>query len=408
MSPRKLLLWLIAPLAMTIAAGAARSEVVVIANRTRLPVDFEGQIGDGPSRTYSIKATDLISIHVHDILAIEFGSDVPRRRHELEPNSIYFFHAPAADGELELRQIGLEGGQGGEDQNDAEALEADQDHTPSAARTTAEDEGTPVMATVRVKLLVDDDERAARPRWEERLRNRMRAASTLFERYAHVRFEVVATDRWKSDERLQELDEAWKEFEELVDPKPADLAIGFTSQQELSTGCAPSAGERGALKPHLLIREWSEHATEPERFEHLVHELGHYLGAAHSPEPDSVFRAVLGDGRARRRGYRIRFDPVNTLAMCLVGEALQARPIRSPADLGADARATLAQIYATLAAALPDDPAAQECLRRLDEESEGAGAAPPQAPAPGAEARALEEATRLVVQAIVTAAEANQ
>jgi hypothetical protein len=397
------------------AGGEARSDVVVLANRTREPIAFDARTGDGPMQSYRIHAADLISIRVDDVLSIEFGPAPTRRRHELGPNSIYFFHAPAADGELELRQIGLVGAEGLGEVDDSpegtvdepEAPRPDRDHRRTAAKdrptNPLDTDGKPAMATVRVKLLVDDDERASRSRWEERLRNRLQAASIVFERYAQVRFEVVATDRWKSDERLQELDDAVKEFENLVEVKPADLAIGFTSQQELSTGCAPLVGDRGALKPHLLIREWSEHATEPERLEHLVHELGHYLGAAHSPEPDSVFRPMLGDGQARRRGYRIRFDPVNTLAMCLVGEALRTPPIRGLADLGPDARATLGQIYETLAATLPDDSAAQDCLRRLNEEPSAADDAPPPA-----NEKALEESTRAVLEAIVAAAEANE
>src|SRR3990172_8995441 len=66
---------------------------------------------------------------------------------------------------------------------------------------------------------------------------------------------------------------------------PAQLAIGFTSQYQVVTGRVHMAGTRGTLQSHILVREWSQHMSEPERLELLVHELGHFLGASPNPPP---------------------------------------------------------------------------------------------------------------------------
>ena len=82
------------------------------------------------------------------------------------------------------------------------------------------------------------------------------------------------------------------------------------------------------LHPYILMREWTP-TTEPGRLEVLLHELGHYLGAVHSPEPTSVMRRKLGDGRSVSLRFPVGFDPLNTLAMNLVVGELRAGRKRS-------------------------------------------------------------------------------
>ena len=53
--------------------------------------------------------------------------------------------------------------------------------------------------------------------------------------------------------------------------------------------------------------------SEAERLEFLVHELGHYFGASHSPEREQRDAAGAGRQSGRPIGFRIRFDPVNAL-----------------------------------------------------------------------------------------------
>ena len=69
--------------------------------------------------------------------------------------------------------------------------------------------------------------------------------------------------------------------------------------------------------------------SEAERLEILVHELGHFLGAVHTADGNSVMRPALGDRRARGRSFRIGFDAPNTLAMNLVADELRSRRCRT-------------------------------------------------------------------------------
>ena len=141
------------------------------------------------------------------------------------------------------------------------------------------------MATVKIKILVDDDEKAIRSIWEERLRKRIADASAIFEKYAGIKLEVVACDTWTTDNKVQDFDAQLRDFEANVDAAPADLAIGFASQYSIVTGRTHLGGTRGPLANHIMVREWSKQVSEPERLELLVHELGHHFGAVHSPSP---------------------------------------------------------------------------------------------------------------------------
>ena len=124
-------------------------------------------------------------------------------------------------------------------------------------------------------------------------------------------------------------------------------------------------GTYGPFQSHILIREWAQHISEAERLELLIHELGHHLGAVHSPEPDSVMRPILGDRQARCAAFPIRFDPVNTLAMYLVGEEIRIRHVHSFARMSTPTKMRLRQIYTVLSQALPSDPAAAKYLDLL-------------------------------------------
>ncbi len=100
--------------------------------------------------------------------------------------------------------------------------------------------------------------------------------------------------------------------------------------------------------------------TEPERLEVLLHEVGHYLGSVHSPDPASVMRPMLADNKAVLREFRIGFDPVNTLIMSLVGEEIRHRRARSVDMLSEGTRVRLNQIYGALSQAVPDDKTARQ------------------------------------------------
>jgi hypothetical protein len=103
-------------------------------------------------------------------------------------------------------------------------------------------------------------------------------------------------------------------------------------------------------------------------------------------------RPVLGDGQAGRSDYRIRFDPVNALAVAMVGEEMQRRRITRISDLLPTTKARLRQIYSSLATSIPEDPAAFHYVQLL-----GSAAAIPAA-----------TGAKQVLQEIVRAAAANQ
>jgi hypothetical protein len=156
------------------------------------------------------------------------------------------------------------------------------------------------------------------------------------------------------------------EFERSVNPIAAKLAVGFTSHYQWAPGEAHVGGIRGPLRSHILIREALVRVSEPERLEVLVHELGHYVGAAHSASGTSVMRPMFGDRRSCARGFRIGFDAQNALAMNLVVEQLRGRSITSLAQCPADVKTSLRCVYTWLANSLPEDPAAWKYLILLN------------------------------------------
>ena len=211
----------------------------------------------------------------------------------------FIFCAPDAPDRVELHRIGLGG-----DGVTSSLFDSDLPITNQADATDAKK-----LTTITVKILADDDEAATRDIWERRLRGRLAAASSVFERHCFVRFEVVAVDTWNSNDSITDFELSFADFEQQVRPAPARLAIGFTSQYRVMPGRTHLGGTRGPLHSHLLVREWSNRISESEKLEVLVHELGHFLGAVHSPERDSVMRPILGDKQARAVGFRIGFDP---------------------------------------------------------------------------------------------------
>lgn len=318
-------------LALCITPTTTRADVVVVANRTAqaLPIEITDQ---GTETTWALELAPQESrpIFTDDKVAIAFAGGRGVQRYTLEPNSAYFLgHRP--DRSIDLQRIGL-----GET-----PLTQLGRHLPGRAATTP-------VATIPVKILVDEEETTHRYLWEGKLRRRVEKASEILHRHAMVKFEVVAVDTWQSDDQTKQFQVSLGEFETKVDPTPAQLAIGFTSQYQVTQGRVHLGGTRGAMQSHILLREWSSHVSETERLELLVHELGHYLGAAHSPEPTSVMRPVLGDRKARKTTFTIQFDPVNTLVMSMVGEEIRRRRIARFDTMTAATRNRIQQIYDTL------------------------------------------------------------
>jgi hypothetical protein len=143
------------------------------------------------------------------------------------------------------------------------------------------------------------------------------------------------------------------------------LAVGFTGRFQWEPGEVHLGGIHGALMSHILIRESVRSVSESEHLEVLVHELGHYLGAIHSADPLSVMRPKLGDHRSRAKSFRIGFDPFNTLAMSLLVEEMQRRPVWALSMLPPTSKAAMRSVFTLMGDAMPSDPVAAEAVAML-------------------------------------------
>ena len=360
-------------------ASTAFADVVVLNNRTTKPVSLqinsEGVstnllLGPGQSRPF-------------------FADKPPRIQHAASPlggdrlrlNQVYYFSAEA-DGPPRLRQLGL---------GDDPQIPLPRTPWPK------EPHGKKVIPLL---LAVDDEEPRREVVWKHQLTNRIKAVSKIIETHAGIKLRVAGFARYASDNRLTSFVEALSDFEQSVDPPPGHLAIGFSSQFEVKR-YRRLGGTKGPLRQHLLLREWSPTVGESERTELLVHELGHYLGAAHSPESDSIMRPVLGDRLARNKKVTIQFDAVNTLAIAMVGEEIRRRGVYKIGQLSPSVRLRLGQLYATLGQTMPDDPAAENISRRVV----GPLIAAAIANGAGAAARNAPEGPTLFLEAITYAAQ---
>jgi len=369
--------------------SVAEPAVVVLANRTDEQVRFAVLPPEEKPQQHVLVAGDVLAVPIRADVQIAFDAGGKIRREVVRANSIY--HFDKQEERIELTRFHFS----------PKLRSAD----PPARGAGAE----PLSATklravgvLPVKILVDDDEPAVRRIWEERLRQRLAEASEIFKRACRIRFEVVAVGTWDSDNRIREFPESLREFESEVKAAPARLAIGFTSQYEIPRGRTHLGGTRGPLCSHVLIREWSQHITAPQRLEVLVHELGHFLGAAHSPDRNSVMRPVLKarDHRSHARSFRIGFDPLNTLALNLFSEELRFRGAGRIDRFSLGTKQTLRDVYAAMAGALPNDPAATQCLALLDRLSTMQAAM-------DSRSESLVPATQQVVRAVVEAAGEN-
>ncbi len=379
---------------LPVATGA---DVVVLANRTEREISVTTVAADRLSQQRHVGAGEVLVLPMAGETVVSYDDDLGRLDYRLEGDSLYYF--TVQDGRLVLQRVEFEQVAGGED--------------PQSDQAASEPAGTPPlpmggaasffrMGVIPVMVLVDDEEPAIETLWEQRLRDRVEKASDIIEPCCGVRFRVVSVGTWDSDDEIKDWTKATREFETEVSPLPAALAIGFTSQFQVPEGNRMHLGTIGGpLHPHILIREGPARVSEPERLEVLVHELGHYLGAVHCPQPDSVMRPFLGDGQARARTFPIRFDGINTLILNLVGNEIRNRGILLLRQVSPKRKQQLHSIFKTVADEIPGDDVAHYHIKMLN-------VTPIRLPALIVEPDSLVASTRIVVEAVVAAAEANQ
>ena len=370
---------------LSIVCGAVdvlRGDVIVLASRTGKEISFTVREQDSEPKSHTLPVQELVSIPVTNPIEVRFGPGDNETEYSIDPNSVCFFSL-SDTGLMELNRIGfaadaaknadVQGPDDGNDKRKTAAGEPDRDVDPFADK----------ICTIPVKIFVDDEEPFVRKRWEARLRSRIERASDILEQHCRVRFKVVAADTWDSDNAEFDFAKLLAEFEREVRVEPAALAIGFTSQPRIPQRRTRLGATFAPLRQFILIREWSKKMGEGERLEVLLHELGHYLGATHSPENDSIMRPNLNDGRANLPTFHLGFDPVNTLIMCLVGDEIRKHGVRHLHQLTPRSRAQLKSIYREIVKITPDEPATVRLLDLLD--------AGPPAGTSAAESRAKSE-----------------
>ncbi|NLX53896.1 MAG: matrixin family metalloprotease [Planctomycetaceae bacterium] len=335
-----LLLWLIVPLGTVPATS--RADIIVLANQTSEPVVF--RIGTGPTTSdpITIPARDLTALMLRGVCELVYDDRGREGAYHLDANSAYLFVRDER-GQLQVTAIDL---------GSTDATAGGRTLTAGARIKTAVD--------LPLEVFVDNYELTTRAAWEPRLRKRIERVSQILEQNCRIRLRIVQVGQWAASQEAVEFPQALAEFQRRVTPAPGHVALGFTGRYRQSPGLQHLGGTPGILHPHILVREWSATMSEPEREEVLLHEIGHYLGAVHSPDPASVMRPILADSQVLHKEFRIRFDPVNLLLINLVAEEIRERRATSVRELSAGTRLRLSQIYAKLAEAIPEDTSARQ------------------------------------------------
>jgi hypothetical protein len=335
---------LAAVLLLILSSATSRAGVIVLANRTNQNVTFSAA-GAVPQ---SVAPFYQAVLFAERSITVSFASGKDSRTYRLDPDAAYFF-ADMPDGSVAIHGIGPPGNSS----------------TPPPDKPDAGLQKPPPVKIIPIRIFVDEEEPAARPAWEARLRKRIALASDVLEQTCRVRFEVTDADTWNSDNQAADLPALLTDFEHKVRRGNSPLLIGFTSQRTPEeTGILHLGGTRVPLHPYILLREWTP-ASEPGRLEVLLHELGHYLGAVHSPEPVSVMRPKLGDGRVLDARFPVGYDPLNALAMNLIAGEIRTRPVHSLAQLTEPTKERLRQIYREVQPAMADDATPAKFLALL-------------------------------------------
>ena len=299
---QKVFFWLVSSVLSLPVIGA---ETTILNNRTERPVRIRFQADPVEAAEFTLVPNASVPLSLNGSVKLWYAGASGGGSDTLWPNHIYRFN-DVEPGRIALQRIPISGPQ----------------TIPPRYPKGELVERKPWP--LRIKIAVDDDERTRKATWEKKITERIEAASKLFEYFCGVKLEIVAITRWESKDSIRDFNLTLSEFEAKVPVKPAQLVIGFTSQYDVNIGRQRLGGTYGPLRSHILIREHGPRIGESERLEVLLHELGHYLGAAHSASRTSLMRPVLGDGQSNARSFQLTFDPINLLVMNLVSNQIDA------------------------------------------------------------------------------------
>ncbi|MFO0936864.1 MAG: hypothetical protein U0798_10160 [Gemmataceae bacterium] len=314
---------------------AASAAVLVVMNGTDGGLSFTLDRGNGKSEEVRLAKGESKPITVGRNALVTFSSADAPTTLKLNAYSAYVFTKKRDV--LSLKEIELAG--------QAVPLKDTPEQPPAE----------PPAQTVKLKLYVDDATPLARRVWEPKLKSRVERATAIVTAATGIQFEIAEIGGWKSDPEAETLEKLLTEFEDKVKFEAGTIQIGFTHRfpaKPNETTPTLLGKTLAPLRPHLLIREAGAH-SEIEQVEVLAHELGHWLGAVNTPDLDSVMRGRLGDGRAVLASFKVRFDPLNTLAMNLWAAERASGKVKTWQSLTPTTQARLARIYETLAKADP-------------------------------------------------------
>ncbi|MBN9520423.1 hypothetical protein J0H58_18160 [bacterium] len=330
------------------AAPVAHAAVVVVANFTPAEVTVTVTEPDRPKQMVTLAPAQVAPVTVAGPALLILPATPQHLSFHIDPYNAYVILPDPQTGRR-LEGVELPG------------MPPERDARP---------ELNPVPRDVRkvpVTLFVDEIDPRADDLWQGLLRKRLTDASAVIEAHCGVKFEVAGFAKWSSDAQASTVPELLADFQQKTKAPPGGLAVGYTSRkvEEKPKEPAPFGGSRAAPAAHVLMREWVPR-SEPERTEALVHHLGRALGAVPVPDQGSVMRERLGDGLALHAQYKMRFDPLNALALNIWADEARSGKLLTAADVSPAGRARLRRVYGALLKARPGDPSALVYLNEFD------------------------------------------
>jgi hypothetical protein len=335
----------LAPLFLLFAASPAVAAVIVLGNFSKDEVAVTVTDSSGKPQTVKLTAFQVVPITVGGPADITFPTTGGKTTLRLDAYNAYAL-SPDRDAGLKLEGIELPG------------MPHEDDAKPEPKPAPR------AVLKVPVTLLVDDDDTRTDRVWQPLAKARLEMAAAAVEAHCGVKFEFAAFATWKIDPTANTVSAMLGDFQKAVKLKPGHVAIGWTYRQTpLRDDTVGATG--GAGSSHILLRD-GRPKDETEKAEVLAHFLGQALGAVHSPDSGSVMRSRLGDGFALSKGYKMRFDPLNTLAMNLWADEFRKGPGRKVADFSAANKARLIRVYGALQNEVPNNPAPGRYIKVLE------------------------------------------